>query len=177
MSALQWTTACPDWERRILAGESLVPCAPLFPEQAEEGLSIFGDLCAADVVGSPTLGAISRPWVRDWVGSIFGSYDPETGRRLIREWFLLISKKNAKSTNAAGVMMTALLMNWRHSGEFGILAPTIEVANNAYNPARDMVKADEELSALLHVQDHVRKITHRETGATLKVVAADWPYS
>ena len=173
MSALQWTTACPDWERRILAGESLVPCAPLFPEQAEEGLSIFGDLCAADVVGSPTLGAISRPWVRDWVGSIFGSYDPETGRRLIREWFLLISKKNAKSTNAAGVMMTALLMNWRHSGEFGILAPTIEVANNAYNPARDMVKADEELSALLHVQDHVRKITHRETGATLQVVAAD----
>jgi phage terminase large subunit-like protein len=70
-------------------------------------------------------------------------------------------------------MMTALLLNWRQSGEMGILAPTVEVANNAFNPARDMVKADPELSALLHVQTHIRTITHRTTGATLQVVAAD----
>lgn len=170
---MNWTTALPDWERRIVARESLVPCAPLFPTEAAEGLRVFGDLRAVDVVGSPTMGEICRPWITDWVASIFGAYDPETGRRLIREWFLLISKKNGKSTTAAGVMMTALLLNWRQSGEFGILAPTIEVANNAYHPARDMVKADEELSALLHVQDHIRKITHRGTGATLQVVAAD----
>lgn len=170
---MEWSTALPDWERRIVAGESLVPCAPLFQSEADAGLAIFRDLRAVDVAGSPTLGQISRPWVLDWAASIFGAYDPDTGRRLIREWFLLVSKKNAKSTNAAGVMMTVLLMNWRQSGEFGILAPTIEVANNAYKPARDMVKADEELSALLHVQDHVRTITHRETGATLQVVAAE----
>lgn len=170
---MKWSTALPDWERRIVARESLMPCAPLFKAEAAEGLRVFSDLRAVDVIGSPTLGAICRPWIQDWVASIFGAYDPETGRRLIREWFLLISKKNGKSTTAAGVMMTALLLNWRQSGEFGILAPTIEVANNAYYPARDMVKADDELGALLHVQDHVRKITHRETGATLQVVAAD----
>lgn len=168
-----WSTSLPDWEQRIVAGESLVPCHPIFPSQAEEGLAYFNELRAVDVTGSPKLGDICRPWITDWVASIFGSYDPETGRRLIREWFLLISKKNGKSTTAAGVMMTALLLNWRASGEFGILAPTIEVANNAYFPARDMVKADEELSAMLHVQDHIRKITHRQTGASLQVVAAD----
>ena len=169
----EWTTACPDWERRIVARESLIPCAPLFPGQADEGERYFGELRAVDVAGSPTLGEISRPWVIEWIRTIFGAYDAESGRRLIREWLLLISKKNGKSTNAAGVMMTALLLNWRQSGEFGILAPTIEVANNAYHPARDMVRSDPELDALLHVQDHIRKITHRTTGATLQVVAAD----
>src|SRR5690242_9886031 len=150
-----------------------MPCAPLFPEEADVGERYFGELRAVDVAGSPRLVEISRPWVLEWVRSIFGAYDPENGARLIREWFLLIAKKNGKSTNAAGVMMTALLMNWRQSGEFGILAPTIEVANNAYHPARDMVRADPELEALLYVQDHIRKITHRTTGATLQVVAAD----
>jgi len=170
---MDWTTACPDWERRIVAGESLIPCAPLFPDQAAEGLRYFSELRAVDVNGSPTLGEISRKWILDLVASIFGAYDPETGRRMIREVFLLISKKNGKSTDAAGIMLTALLLNWRQSGEMGILAPTIEVANGAWRPARDAIRADEELSDLLQVQDHIRTITHRQTKATLQVVAAD----
>ena len=170
---MEWTTACPDWEDRIMNGESLIPCPPLFPEEAEAGLSVMRHLKIVDAPGSPTIGEACAPWVMDFAGSVFGAYDAESGRRLIKEFSLIIPKKNSKSTIAAAIMMTLLLRNWRESAELIILAPTIEVANNAYAPARDMVKHDEDLADLLHVQDHVRTITHRVTGATLKVVAAD----
>ena len=170
---MEWTTACPDWRGRIVARESLIPCPPLFPEEAKAALDVIRQLRVVDMPGSPTFGEVAGPWLVDFVSSVFGAYDPESGRRLIREWFLLISKKNTKSTTAGFVMLTFLVLNWRQAGEFGILAPTVEVANNAYKPAADAIKADEELSALFHVQDHIRTITHRVTKATLQVVAAD----
>lgn len=167
-----WTTACPDWAERLKSGRSIIP-PPIFPEEAERGLAIFKELRIVDAPGSPTIGESCAPWVFDLAASIFGAYDPETGRRLITEWFVLIPKKNSKSTIAAAIMMTAVILNWRRSAEFTVLAPTIEVAGNAFSPARDMVKHDEDLDALMQVQTHVRTITHRESDATLKVVAAD----
>lgn len=168
------STACPDWADRLRDGRSIIP-PPLFPAQAERALEVFKALRIVDAPGSPTFGECCAPWVFDLVASIFGAYDEDTGRRLITEWFVLIPKKNAKSTIAAGIMMTALILNWRQSAEFSILAPTIEVANNSYAPARDMCaeRSDEELNALMHVQAHVKTITHRLSGAALKVVAAD----
>ena len=170
---MEWSTACLDWEDRIVSGRSLIPFAPLFPSEAEAGLEVMRQLRIVDAPGSPTIGEACAPWVSDFASAVFGSYDPGTGRREIKEFALVIPKKNSKSTIAAAIMLTLLIRNWRASAELIVLAPTIEVANNAYAPARDMVKHDEELSDLLHVQDHVRTITHRETGATLKIVAAD----
>lgn len=168
-----WTTACPDWERRILSGESLITFDPLFPDEASAAIDVFRELRIKDIPGHPKIGDICRLWIKDFVSSIFGAYDNEIGRRLISQFFLLISKKNSKSTTAAAIMITALIRNWRDSAEFLILAPTVEVATNSFYPARDMVKEDDELSDLLHVQDHYRMITHRVTGATLKIIAAD----
>lgn len=168
----QWSTACKDWADRLKRGQTIIP-PPIFPEQAEQALAIFRELKIVDAPGSPTFGESCAPWVFDLVASIFGAYDPESGRRLITEWFVLIPKKNSKSTIAAGIMMTALVLNWRQSAEYTILAPTIEVAGNSFAPARDMVQREEELDTLMHVQTHIKTITHRVSNASLKVVAAD----
>ena len=169
---LDWSTACIDWAERIKTGRSIIP-APLFPEEAERGLAVLRELKLVDVPGSPTIGECCAPWVFELAASVFGAYDPESGRRLITEWFVCVPKKNSKSSIAAAIMMTALVLNWRQSAEFSVLAPTVEVANNAFAPARDMVQRDDELDVLMHVQTHIKTITHRESGAALKVLAAD----
>jgi phage terminase large subunit-like protein len=166
-----WSTACPDWKERILSGRSLIPFTPLFPQEAAAALDLFKTLTIVDATGRPTFSS-SRPWILDFVAAIFGSYDPETGKQLVNRFFKLISKKNGKSTLSAGIMLTALVRNWRESGEFYILAPTKEVADNSYIPARDMVRAHPELSTLLKPSAG-RVIEHRNTGAILKVIAAD----
>ncbi|MFP5432747.1 MAG: terminase large subunit domain-containing protein, partial [Alphaproteobacteria bacterium] len=168
-----WTTACPDWRERIVNRDSLIPMPPLFADEAAASMEVFDSLRIVDAPGQPTMGDAALPWVRDFAASIFGALNPDTGQRMIRNFFLLISKKNGKSTDAAAIMLTELIRNERRSAEFLILAPTKEVADNSYNPARDMVNADPELKKLLHTKDHERTIKNRETGAVLKVVAAD----
>jgi phage terminase large subunit-like protein len=163
-----WSTSCLDWEERIVEGRSLIP-PPLFPD--ERAMTWFRDLWIADV--GCTIGDAAAPWALDFASSIFGALDQAEAKMLIREFFLLISKKNSKSTLGAGIMLTALLRNGRPSAEFLIVAPTVEIANNSYQPAREMVRNDERLTKLLLVRDHLKIIEHRTTGSTLKVIAAD----
>ena len=175
MSAMlpEWTTARPDWEERIVAKQSLMPCEPLFPEVARIALRIFNELILVDVMDSPKMGEVTLPWVLDFVAAIFGAYDPVEKKRLIREFFLLISKKNTKSTIAAGIMMVALILNDRLSAELIILAPTKEVADNSFNPIRDFIAADPELQEMFNVSEHTKTVTNLGTNATLKVIAAE----
>ena len=166
------STSCLDWVERLKDGRSIIP-PPLFPDQAEAALSVLRQLKIVDAPGSPTIDESCAQWVLDFVSSVFGAYDPETGRRLIKEWFVLIPKKNSKSTIAAAVMLTAQILNWRNSAEFTIIAPTVTVAKNAFTPARDMVRHDDELVDLMHIQEHVKTIRHRGNEAELRVLAAE----
>ncbi|MDO5658300.1 MAG: terminase large subunit [Paracoccus sp. (in: a-proteobacteria)] len=168
-----WATALPDWEDRIMARQSLVPQLPLFDAVAEKALRIFKRLRVPDIIGTPTYGEVCGHWVFDFVRAVFGSYDPETKRRMIREFFLLVPKKNGKSSIAAAIMVTALILNERPLCEMLLIAPTISVAGISYDQAVGIIALDPELSKVMHAQAHLKTITHRNTGAVLAIKAAD----
>jgi phage terminase large subunit-like protein len=134
---------------------------------------VFKRLRLPDVIGTPTLGDACGPWFLPIVASLFGSYDPLTNIRHISEVFQLIPKGNSKSSNGGAVMLTALIVNRRPEAEFLFIAPTMEIAAIAYKQAKGTIRLDSELSKIFHVQDHIRKITHRKSGATLQIKAAD----
>jgi len=169
----QWDMSCPDWEERLLAGRSLVPDLPLYEAEAGKAVRCFRRLRLPDVIGTPTMGEVCGDWYYPIVAALFGSYDIQTNIRHISEVFQLIPKGNSKSTNGGAVMLTAMIVNRRPEAEFMFIAPTMEIAAIAYKQAKGMVRLDSELAKLFHCQDHIRKITHRVSGATLMIKAAD----
>lgn len=168
-----WDTSCRDWKDRIMSGRPLVPDLPLFEDQADKALRIFKRLRAPDVIGMPTYGEICGQWVFDFVRAVFGAYDPETRRRMIREFFLLVPKKNGKSSIAAAIMITAAIMNERPYAELLLIAPTKKIAEIAFKQAEGIVKADPDLTVLFHLQSHQKTITHRKSKAVIIIKAAD----
>lgn len=168
-----WSTAVPDWKERITERRSLIPTLPLFDAVAERALRIFKRLRVPDVIGNPTYGEACLPWVLDFVRAVFGSYDPETKRRMIREFFLLVPKKNGKSSLAAAIIVTAAIMNERPEAELLLIAPTKTIADIAFKQARGIIRLDPELAKLFHLQEHLRRLTHRISQAVIAIKAAD----
>ena len=173
MTSAAWDTSCPDWEARLREGRSLVPALPLIESEASRAVAIFDNLRLPDVPGQPLLRDAAGDWQRDLVRALFGSYDPQANVRHVREVFELVPKKNSKTTKGAAIMLTATLMSRRPRAEFLLVAPTQEVSNLAFAQAVGMIEADPVLTARFHVQDHIKKLTYRPTGAFLKIKSFD----
>lgn len=167
-----WDLSRPDWQDRLRRGQSLMPDLPyLDEERAERALRIFNRLRIPDIPGTPLLSDACGDWFRDIVGALHGSFDPVAMERMIRELFILVPKKNAKTTLGAALMLTSVLINERPRAEFLIVAPTKEVAQLAFDQATGMIDLDRGLKRRFHTQDHKKTITYLATGATLKIKA------
>ena len=175
-----WLTANPFWADQFRNQLPLVPEFPLlldpatpFSAEAARARRIFGRLRIPDVTGSPCLTDAVGPWFFAIVEALLGSYDAETNRRLIQEVFLLVPKKNGKSSLAAALMLTAIIMNRRPEAEFLLIAPTKEIANISFRQAKGTIKLDPALSKLFHIAHHTKTITRIVDGSTMQIKAAD----
>lgn len=168
-----WDLSCLDWRDRLLSGRPLVPDLPLFRDEADWALRVFKRLRIHDVIGLPTMGDAGGPWVFPIVEAMFGALDVTTMRRMIRELFLMVPKKNYKTGTGGLIMLTALIVNRRPAAELSLIAPAKDVADRAFSTCRGAIKHDPELSKVFHVQENIKRITHRRTDAKLEIKAAD----
>jgi phage terminase large subunit-like protein len=173
---MSWNFSRPDWESRLRNRQSLIPDLPLLDEQAaKRAVKVFDKLRLPDVAGQPQMAEAAGDWFRDIVRALHGSIDRSTGRRMVREIFLLVPKKNSKTTNGAALMLTSLLLNKIPNAEFLLIAPTQPITRIAFDQAAGMIEADAILRdpKLTHIQYHNNTITYLPTGATLQVKSFD----
>ena len=166
--------ACPDWIERLQSGETPIPELPLDDEAAERAVGVFNKLRLPDVPGNPSLGDAAGEWMRDIVRAIFGSMDTSVdgfASRQVGEVFILVPKKNAKTTSAAAIALTFMLLNKRRHADMLIIGPTQKISDVAFEQAKGMIDSDPEgyLAKRFQVQDHKKTILCRVTKARLMV--------
>jgi phage terminase large subunit-like protein len=165
---------CSDWADRLARGETPIADLPLDMAEAERAVGVFNKLRLPDVHGQPELREAAGEWMRDIVRAIFGSMETAPGVpevRQVGEVFILVPKKNAKTTSAAAIALTFMLLNRRKNADMLIIGPTQKISDVAFEQAKGMIDADADgyLQKRFHVQDHKKTIRDRVTNARLMV--------
>lgn len=118
------------------------------------------------------IGDTAPPWMPRLVRLIFGHTD-EAGLRLLREAFVVVSKKNAKTTFASAIGMTSLLLEEEQRAFVAMLAENRPQARIAFENMVAMVRADEELGERFQIVDHRHTLRYPRTGSRATAIAAD----
>jgi phage terminase large subunit-like protein len=180
--------ACPDWPDRLQRGATPIADLDLDEETAARAVNIFNKLRLPDVPGQPELRVAAGEWMRDIVRAIFGSmvrvrketaidaaFVPPAGDeewievRRVGEVFILVPKKNAKTTSAAAIALTFMLMNERRNADMLIIGPTQKISEVAFEQAKGIILADDWLQKRFHLIEHKKTIRDRKTGTRLMV--------
>jgi phage terminase large subunit-like protein len=176
----RWSTAMPDWAARITSGRSIIPDLPLDEARADRALRLFKQLRVPDIPGTPTYGEVCDQFAFDLVRATFGAFDAETNQRIIREYFLMIPKKNGKTSIAAAIMLVALMMNERPAAKALLVAPVISTALMAYDQACGIIKltvleSGTRLADVFSSQDHEQRIKYLrpDIPSEMQIKAAD----
>ena len=102
------------------------------------------------------IGENAPPWMPRLVKLIFGHVD-QGGHRMLREVFVNIAKKNGKTSAAAALALTFLLLDEAPREQVLFVAATLDQAHIAFNSMAAMIQTDPWLG------ERFRVIQHRNT--------------
>lgn len=165
--------ACPDWWEKIQRGETPIPEIPVNEERAARALAFFNRLRLPDVKGNPPLSEACGQWFKDILVAFLASEDPETKERLVWELLCEVPKKSSKSTYSAALAITALYMEETPNGQMLLIGPSQNISARCFDQAQAMIRLDEDLNSIFHIQDHLKSITRKITGTALEVKTFD----
>lgn len=121
--------------------------------RAEHAVEFIETFCKTPTgrLGTPFL---LEPYEKAWIQSIFGFVD-KYGKRKIREAFVLVSRKNGKTSLAAAIELYMLIADGEGAPQIYNVANTLDQAMLGFNAALKMVRQSGEIAR------HVRKSEDR----------------
>ena len=115
---------------------------------------------------------ILTPHCREIIEQIYGWRRPD-GWRLYRKIFITMGRKQMKTQLAAAIATYEFFMGEESMQEIYFAATSVEQAAKCYEPLRDMILADEQLSAICRITESKREIKNLVNGNILKVLSAE----
>jgi len=119
-----------------------------------------------------------RPFVlmdyaRDILWNVYGTMTDD-GFRLIRDIYLEVPKKNAKSQLGGAIACISLFNKHEPNGQIYGVAGDIEQASIIFRQVVQMIEQEPELLRRVKINMSSRKITNLETGTFYKVISSEW---
>jgi phage terminase large subunit-like protein len=121
----------------------------------------------------PPLGYQLLPWQRKVLRDLYGTVNPEDGRRRYRSGYISVGKKNGKSFLIGGLPLYHLLMeNERNPEAYGAAAAK-DQAGLVFKAAAQLVMANPALKSRLRVLPSTKRILSRDGRGFYGVLSAD----
>lgn len=120
------------------------------PVRAHDPVEFIEEFCMVPSgrMGRPLL---LEPYEKAWIESIFGFVDRDTGLRRVTEAFVMVGRKNGKTSLSAALELYMLTSDREGAPQVYNAANTYDQATLGYNAAIRMVRQSPEIAA------HVRK--------------------
>jgi phage terminase large subunit-like protein len=149
---------------------------PVVPDPTGRGARAWSILSRLPITEGEHAGRLigenCPPWQERLTRLIFGHVDAE-GLRLIREVFACIGKKNGKTSYAAALALTKLLLNEDRREQVVCLAATRLQARIAFDSMAAMIRADDGLGERFEIVEHRHVIKYAATNSVATAVSAE----
>ena len=171
--------ACLDWEKRLLDGRSLIPKMDINRDESNPSMDLLRQMSLPDVSGQPKLATHGGDWFMDFATHWFGAVQntPSGSKRTLSEAFILVPKKNSKTSYSAALMLVHMLRPSRPEADYVLCAPTREISNIAWKQCVDIIECSEiggyPMQDMFHVQKNTKEIRCNVVGSRLRIISAD----
>lgn len=121
----------------------------------------------------PPLKYLRLDWGREILRDLYGTVQPEDGRRVYDRAYISMAKKNAKSSWAAGLPLYHLLCENEPRAEAYGAAASKEQATTIFRHACEYIKGNPVLNEKLRILPGTKRILRRDGSGFYSVLSAD----